>query len=193
MKENGKTFKIIFIAVMAAFSTVIYMLFPEIPLVPGVDYLKIDLSDIPAILAGLTAGPFSGFCVEILKNIIHLSRTTTVGIGEIMNIGMGAAIIYSMYFFEKLFIRVFKKEKMSPKVYYCSAVITVAVSIFAGWILNLVFTPVYFKIAGIPLTSATLFAGVWGSTLLNAIKAAINLLPFYAVYYPVYKVFQKYS
>ena len=45
------------IGVMTALSTVIYMFFPEVPLVPGVDYLKIDFSDIPAILLGVVVNP----------------------------------------------------------------------------------------------------------------------------------------
>ena len=66
MKTQNRTFKIIFTAIMAALSTVIYFILPEIPLVPGVDYLKIVLSDLPAILSGIVAGPLSGIGVEII-------------------------------------------------------------------------------------------------------------------------------
>lgn len=191
--KKAKTFKTVFVGIMAALSTVIYFLLPEIPLVPGIDYLKIDLSDIPAILAAVTAGPVCGISVEFIKNILHLFRTTTFGIGEVMNIGMGCAVILSLFLFSKLFSRVFGEEKMSLKVYYLSSVITVAVSVICGWALNAVFTPLYFLISGIPLKPAIIFAGVWGSTLLNAVKAAVNLLPFYAVYYPVYRITKKYN
>ena len=71
---------------MTAIATVIYMVFPEINIVPGVSHLKVDLSDFPAILTGVILGPLHGILVEVVKNIIHLTRTTTVGIGEIMNI-----------------------------------------------------------------------------------------------------------
>ena len=193
MTAKQTTFKITFIAVMTAVATVIYMIFPEIPLVPGVDYLKLDFSDIPAILAGVTAGPISGIAVEVIKNLIHLTRTTTYGIGEIMNIGMGTAMILSLYGFTKLFSRVFKKKYMAPSSYYASSVLAVVCSIFAGWLLNAVFTPIYFSIAGIPLSYGAVMAGVWGSTLLNAVKSAFNVLPFYPVYLAVYKAYTKIS
>ena len=36
---------------------------------------------------------------------------------------------------------------------------------------------------GMPLTTELLLAGIGGSTALNAVKCALNLLPFYPVYY----------
>ena len=71
------------IGAMSALATVIYLLFPEIPLVPGVEYLKIDLSDIPALLTGVILGPLPGIAVEVIKNGIHLLRTTTFGLSLI--------------------------------------------------------------------------------------------------------------
>lgn len=189
LKVNLKA--LTFIALMSAISTVLYLVLPEIPLVPGVDYLKIDFSDIPAVLAGISFGPWSGICVEIVKNALHLFRSTTLGVGEIINIGVGSAMIVSLYAFSKLFSRVLKKKRLSAAVYYISSVGAVAVTIFAGWVLNAVLTPVYFTVMGIPTTSAAVFAGVWGSTLLNAVKCAFNLLPFYPLYYPLNKAFEK--
>ncbi|MBE6778449.1 MAG: ECF transporter S component, partial [Ruminococcaceae bacterium] len=53
MKRN-KLFPLVLVSIMTALGTVIYMMFPEIPLVPGVEYMKVDLSDIPALVTGLT-------------------------------------------------------------------------------------------------------------------------------------------
>lgn len=189
--KNQKLHKLVLIAVMSAISTVIYLIFPEIPLVPGVDYLKLDFSDIPALVASFTAGPSAGIGVEVIKNALHLFRTTTVGIGEIMNIGIGSAMVLSLSLFSKLFARIMKKDKMHAGVYYTSAVCTLVVTVFAGWLCNAVFTPVYFWLMGIEGTPAMVFAGVWGSTALNVVKAAFNILPFYPLYYAVNRVFSK--
>lgn len=186
MKKN-RTFLICLIGVMSALSTVIYLIFPEIPLVPGVDYLKIDFSDIPAVISAVLCGPFAGICVEIIKNVIHLFRTTTLGIGELMNIGIGSAMIGSLYFSLKHFSKKLKNHFFSPNVYYLSAVIAVIVTVIAGWLLNGLLTPVFFALSGIPITAASIIAGVTGSTLLNAVKAAVNLLVFYPVYFAIYK------
>lgn len=192
-KRNKKIFGLTFTAVMAAISTVVYMVFPEIQIVPGVSYMKIDFSDFPAIITGITLGPVYGVLVEVVKNIIHLAKTTTFGIGEIMNVIIGGGIVLSMTLFTKLFAKVFKENRFSAKTYIISSVITVAVSIILGWLANIVFTPIFFKLMGIPLVSKAYWAGVWGSTALNTVKAAFNVLPFYPVYFAVEKAVKKYG
>lgn len=191
MKRN-KTFFLTVVGVMTAISTVIYMIFPEIPLVPGVEHLKMDFSDIPAILTGIVMGPLAGIAVEVIKNIIHLFRTSTAGIGELMNIGIGSAMIGTISICTSSFGRILKKKRLSPPSYFISAAIGIVVTILAGWILNGALTPIYFNIAGIPITSESIFAGVWGSTLLNAVKSALNLLPFYPVYFACERAFGRY-
>ena len=57
---------------MTAIATVIYMVFPEINIVPGVSHLKVDFSDFPAILTGVIIGPVQGILIEIVKNIEFL-------------------------------------------------------------------------------------------------------------------------
>ena len=177
--RKPRFFSLILVAVMTALATVIYMLFPEIPLVPGVEYLKVDLSDIPALVTTFTVGPLYGIAVEIFKNIIHLLRTTTFGIGEVMNSGIGIAMLLSMWGGSKLFGKLLKKDTYSAAPYYVSAVMTVLVTILAGWALNAAFTPLFYRLMNWPLTTATLLAGIWGSTLLNAVKCAITVLPFW--------------
>lgn len=186
---NNRT--LTFIALMSAISTALYLFLPEIPLVPGVDYLKIDFSDIPAVIAGVSFGPWSGICVEIVKNALHLFRSTTLGVGELINIGVGSALIVSLTAFLRLFSKILNKPKLSASVYYISSVGAVAVTILAGWALNAVLTPLYFTVMGIPTTPAAVFAGVWGSTLLNAVKGAFNILPFYPLYFSLNKAFAK--
>lgn len=180
-----KTASITATAIMAALATIIFMFFPEIPLVPGVEYLKVDFSDIPALLLAMVVGPVPGFLVEIIKNVIHLLRSTTVGIGELLNIGIGAAMVFGLSGFTGLFSRLFKKTAFHPQVYLLSAALTLVLTVAAGWLLNLVLTPLYFMLMGIPVTTASVIAGVTGSTVLNLVKAAINLLPFYPVMYGV--------
>lgn len=188
MKVKLNIRAVTFIAVMSALSTVLYLVLPEIPIVPGIDYMKIDFSDIPAIIASVTFGPLSGVCVEIVKNALHLFRSTSLGVGEVINIGVGATIIVALYLFSRLFSRVLKKNRMSAPVYYLASIGAIAAAILAGWILNAVLTPLFLRV---PVTSAAVLAGVWGSTLLNAVKAAFNLLPFFPVYYALNKAFAK--
>ncbi len=71
------------------------LMFIEMP-IPGLfpDFLKIDISDMPALIAGLAMGPAAGICVEIVKNLLHtIVATTTGGVGEIANIIVGSAFV----------------------------------------------------------------------------------------------------
>lgn len=191
--RNKKTFIVTITAVMTAIASVIYMVFPEINIVPGVSYMKIDFSDFPALLTGVVFGPIQGVLVEVVKNIIHLAKTTTFGIGELMNILLGSTMVVSLSLFMRLFSKLFSQSKFSAKTYILSAVITVALSIVMGWLSNMALTPVFYKLMGIPMASETYWAGVWGSTALNAVKSAFNVLPFYPVYLSVEKIVKKYA
>ena len=191
-KKNKKVFNLTIVGLMTAIATVIYM-GPEIPIVPGVDYMKVDFSDFPAILTGVIFGPVQGILVEIFKNIIHLTRTTTFGIGEIMNIVIGSSMILSMSYSVKTFKKIFKSNKINLKIYFISSAITIIIAIVMGWIANLVFTPIFYNIMGIPLVTETYLAGVWGSTTLNSIKAIFNILPFFPIYFAIEKGVKKYT
>ncbi|MDD4699845.1 MAG: ECF transporter S component [Oscillospiraceae bacterium] len=191
MKLQKRTFSMTMVAVMAALSTIIYTIFPEVSLVPGIEYLKIDFSDIPALLLGITLGPIQGIMVELIKNLIHLLRTTTFGIGELINLGIGSALIVSMWGFSRLFSRILKKKTMHPLTYFIACALTICVAILTGWLLNTALTPIFYMVMGWPLTTELLLAGVWGSTALNAVKAALNLIPFYPAFYAVDRVLKK--
>lgn len=191
--RNKKVFTLTVTALMTAIGTVIYMVFPEIQIIPGVDYMKIDFSDFPAVLTGIVFGPIQGVLVEVVKNIIHLTRTTTVGIGEIMNIILGSGIVISMSVFTKFFSKVFKEKRFSARTYIISSIITIIITIILGWLANMVFTPIFYSIMGIPFVSETYWAGVWGSTALNTVKACFNIIPFYPIYFATEKAAKKYT
>lgn len=192
-KRNKKIFNITLIAVMTAIASIIYMVFPEINIIPGVNYMKIDFSDFPAILTGIVFGPWQGVMIMLIKNVIHLTKTTTIGIGEIMNFIIGSGMVISMSCFTRLFSKLFREKKFSVKAYGLTAIITVAVTILLGWTTNMIFTPVFFKLMGIPLVKSAYWAGVWGSTALNTVKAVFNILPFYPIYLSVEKAIKKYN
>lgn len=192
-KRNQKIFNLTVVGLMTAIAIVIYMVFPEINIVPGVSHLKVDFSDFPAILTGVILGPVQGILIEVVKNIIHLTRTTTVGIGEIMNIILGSSMILSMWGFVSIFKKVFKENKITFKTYILASAITIVIAIIVGWIANMVFTPIFYKIMGFPLVSETYWAGVWGSTTLNSIKALFNIVPFFPIYIVFEKVIKKYT
>ncbi|WP_430883831.1 ECF transporter S component [Fusibacter sp. JL216-2] len=79
------------IALLSVISFVIMFIEFPLPLFPP--FLKIDMSDIGALVGTFAFGPLAGIAIELLKNILHLMRTSTGGVGELANFIVGAALV----------------------------------------------------------------------------------------------------
>lgn len=82
-------------AIFAAISVLLYItkvppfVFPIFPLV---NFLEINFSEIPALIAGFAYGPLSGFLVLLVRFLVKLPMSSTAMVGEV------ADIIYSSSF-----------------------------------------------------------------------------------------------
>ncbi len=63
----------------------------SVPLMPG--FIKMDLSELPALIGAFAMGPISGIAICLIKNLLHLTMTSTGGIGEISNFILGTAFV----------------------------------------------------------------------------------------------------
>jgi riboflavin transporter FmnP len=79
-------------AMLAAVSSV--LMFFDFPLLFFPSFVKLDFSDLPALIGAFSMGPAVGVAVEFLKNLIHLTQTQTGGIGELANFLVGAALVF---------------------------------------------------------------------------------------------------
>lgn len=84
---NKKVKLIAIIGIMSAFSFVLYAFEISVGFIlPSAAFLKIDFSDIPVFLTGMTLGPVPGAMVALIKNILHISITKEPALsGEIAN------------------------------------------------------------------------------------------------------------
>lgn len=57
------------------------------------EFIKMDLSELPALIGSFAMGPFCGVLICLLKNVLHLAITTTGGVGELSNFLLGAAFV----------------------------------------------------------------------------------------------------
>lgn len=78
-------------AILGAVAGVIQFLEFAVPLMPG--FIKMDLSDFPALIASFALGPVSGVSVALIKNLIKLLTTTTAGVGELSNFILSALFV----------------------------------------------------------------------------------------------------
>lgn len=76
---------------LAAVSTILRFIETSLPLLPP--FLKIDFSNIPALIGGFALGPIAGTAILLIKNLLYLPATQTGGIGEIADFVISLALI----------------------------------------------------------------------------------------------------
>ncbi len=74
-----------------ALSAVLMMFSFSVPLMPS--FIKMDLSELPALIAAFSMGPLSGAAVCLVKNLINVLFTTTGGVGEFSNFLLGCFFV----------------------------------------------------------------------------------------------------
>ena len=96
--------KIVFLTtsgILAAIASILRYIEVPLPFLPP--FLKIDFSNIPALIGGFALGPWAGAAILLIKNLIYLPVTQTGGVGEIADfvvslaLVLPAAMIYSKF------------------------------------------------------------------------------------------------
>ncbi|XZK57713.1 ECF transporter S component [Clostridium perfringens] len=88
------TNRFIKLSLLSAIAVILmYIDFPVIPIFP---WLKIDLSDVPALMGAFAFGPLAGGIIELMKNLLILivKGTGTGFVGELANFLVGVALVW---------------------------------------------------------------------------------------------------
>ncbi|EJT6163646.1 ECF transporter S component [Clostridium perfringens] len=88
------TNRFIKLSLLSAIAVILmYIDFPVIPIFP---WLKIDLSDVPALMGAFAFGPLAGVIIELIKNLLILivKGTGTGFVGEFANFLVGVALVW---------------------------------------------------------------------------------------------------
>lgn len=88
------TNRFIKLSLLSAIAVILmYIDFPVIPIFP---WLKIDLSDVPALMGAFVFGPLAGVIIELMKNLLILivKGTGTGFVGEFANFLVGVALVW---------------------------------------------------------------------------------------------------
>ena len=180
MKTNTKT--IVLVGVLAALSYVL-MIFPKIPgIIPAFPWLDIDFSDVPALLASVAVSPIAGVLVVLIKNVLHLTVTSTGAVGELSNFICGASLVLTCGLTTKyLFKNMLNKYKLLITLPIAS-IAQVCAAILGNYFLMI---PLY----GIQATANAYIIG--GVIPFNLIKDVLVCVVFYFIYVLVYPKIQK--
>lgn len=96
VKADSKAARTIMIRRIAACAILtamaVLLMYLEIPLPFMPVFLKFDFAELPVLIGAFALGPVWGVIIELLKNLIHLPVTQTMGIGELSNFITG--VIY---------------------------------------------------------------------------------------------------
>lgn len=99
-------------AMLSAVAFVLMFLeFPIPALIPP--FIKMDFSDLPALLGAFALGPVYGVVIELVKNLLHIliKGTSSAGIGELFNFICGA-----VFAFVAGIIYLWRKPKSRPNL-----------------------------------------------------------------------------
>lgn len=106
-KETWNTRVMVKVSVLGVISFI--LMFFEFPIAwMAPPFIKMDISDIPALLGAFSIGPMAGVIIQFLKNLLNLvfEGTTTAAVGELANFVVGSAFAFTagtIYFRRKTF------------------------------------------------------------------------------------------
>lgn len=90
-KSSPKLLKLVILSILGSISLVLFFINFPLPFLPP--YLKIDFSDVPALMASLIFSPMAGIIVVGIKNLLYLA---TSGAGD--PIGVAANFLAGVMF-----------------------------------------------------------------------------------------------
>lgn len=92
---NQRTYRLVVAAMLSAVAFVLMYIEVAIPaLIPS--FVKMDISDLPALLGAFSLGPVYGVVISFLKNLLHalIKGTSTGYVGELCNFLIGAVFSF---------------------------------------------------------------------------------------------------
>ena len=122
------------------------IMFIETPLWFTPEFLKIDLSDIPALIGAFALGPMIGVIIELVKNMLNIALTGTItgGIGELANFLIGSTFVYTAAY-------IYHKNKSLKSAVIGMLVGSLMMTIIAALANYYILIPMYAKIYGAPV------------------------------------------
>ncbi|MCI5741617.1 MAG: ECF transporter S component [Lachnospiraceae bacterium] len=130
METKKKTINVRYMTMTAMLSAVAFVLmFLEfnVPFMPS--FIKMDLSELPALIGAFAMGPASGVIICLIKNLLHLLMSTTGGVGELSNFILGALFVIPAGLMYKK-----KKGRRSALIgSLIGAVVMAVVSVFSNY------------------------------------------------------------
>ena len=142
MTNQRKTHHLAVAAMLTAIAFILQFIEFSIPLMPS--FVKLDISDLPALLGTFSLGPVYGIAIELVKNLIHLPFGYSAGVGELSNFLLGATFALAAGLF-------YKRHKSRKTALVGSIVGAIAMAVICLPINYFLVYPAYVTIFNMPL------------------------------------------
>ena len=143
--SRSRTHKLAVTAMLSAVAFVLMFIeFPIPALIPS--FVKLDISDLPELLAAFSMGPLYGVAVTLLKNLLFilLHGTSSAYVGELFNFLMGSVFAFSAGF-------IYQRKKSRKSALIGSIVGAALMALISVPLNYFVVYPAYVVCYGLPL------------------------------------------
>lgn len=173
MQKKHSSRQLMYMALLSGMSFL--LLFFEVPILPLFDFLKLDISELPVLLATLLMGPLSGTGVAFIRSLLHFIFQ---GGNVLALIGDTAGWIASMCYLWPVYLWTKHKQltitRLLSGLMLSTFVMTLVLSLLNLWII----LPLYLKVLdfgfGMPVSQVVL----WGILPFNLIKGLVLAILF---------------
>jgi len=174
-RRSSKLVKLVVLSLLAAVSLVLLFISFPLPLLPP--YLKVDFSDIPALLAGLIFSPLAGVIVVLMKNILYfVASGATDPIGVTANFIAGSLFVVPVAY-------MYHRYQGVKSIVTGLVIGTVGMAIVMSVLNYFVILPAYSLLIGMEMNDTIKWASVVGGVLpFNFLKGVIVSMLFVPVF-----------
>ncbi|HLQ95165.1 MAG TPA: ECF transporter S component [Pseudogracilibacillus sp.] len=164
--QSSKLKKLVVLSLLSAVSLVLFFISFPLPLLPP--YLKVDFSDVPALIAGLVFSPLAGMLVVFLKNALYfVASGATDPIGVVANFIAGSLYILPVAY-------LYHRYKGVKSIVSGLVIGTVGMAIIMSVLNYVIILPAYSWLIGMEMNETIKWTSVVAGILpFNAIKGLI--------------------
>jgi riboflavin transporter FmnP len=183
-QSSSQTRKLVLLSVFTAIALLMqYLNFP-LPVFPS--FLKIDFSEVPALIGAFLFGPLAGVIIELVKNILHFllsgSETGAIPLGQIANFLAGSLFVVTAY-------GISQKIKGIKGMIIGTAIASLSMTILLTIANYYVIFPLYSYLINWTVTGeakdALVFYGIAPFNLIKGILIGVLFIPLYQKLSPV--------
>lgn len=142
--DQKKLRNLVKVGILSAMSFI--LMFVQFPIPVAPPFMKVDLADVPALIGGFSMGPVYGVLIQLVKNVLNLTKTSTGGVGEISNFIVGGLFVF-------ISASIYKKNKTKKNATIAMVCGVLVMTLAATFSNAFVIFPLYGKAMGVDMSA----------------------------------------